>query len=301
MRLTGALVLSSALVLSASGAEAQSDDPLTRAYPDGTCTYCEEWNVPQSPVRIHGDTYYVGTRGLAVILIASPEGHVLIDGALPNSAPLILENIRALGFELEDIALILNSHVHFDHAGGLAALQRATGAEVAATEASAPVLERGTALPGDPQYGELLDFPPVANVRRIAIGEPIHVGPIALTPYLTAGHTQGGTTWTWRSCDEEGCLDFVYADSQTPVSAEGFRFSDSASYPSVVTDFERGFEALETISCDVLVTPHPGASAFWQRLEQGRTGLVDREACTRYAEAGRQQLELRLESERGIR
>lgn len=289
------------LALSTTSAGAQADDALTRPYPVDDCSSCAGWNEPQAPVRIHGNTYYVGTRGLAAMLITSPEGHVLIDGALPNSAPQILANIRALGFEVDEIRLILNSHVHFDHAGGIAALQRATGARVAASVPSAAVLERGTSAVGDPQHGTLLDFPLVQNVQRFAEGETLRIGPIAVTPHLTAGHTPGGTTWTWRSCDDSGCLDIVYADSQTPISADGFRFSDSPTYPSVVADFTRGFRTLETLPCDILVTPHPGASSLWERLERGPAGLIDRRACSRYAAAGRQQLERRLQAERGTR
>jgi len=280
---------------------AQTGDPLTGPYTEEECSSCAGWNEPQAPVRIHGNTYYVGTRGLAALLITSPEGHVLIDGALPNSAPLILENVRALGFEVGDIRLILNSHAHFDHAGGIAALQRASGARVAASAPSAPVIERGASEAGDPQHGVLLDFPGVPDVQRFADGETLRVGPIAVTAHLTAGHTPGGTTWTWRSCDEAGCLDLVYADSQTPISADGFRYSDSHAYPAAVTDFERGFGTLETLSCDILVTPHPGASSLWERIERGPEGLVDREACRRYAANGRQQLARRLETERGGR
>lgn len=295
------LTVATLLALSDTAAAAQADDPLTRAYPQAACSSCAGWNEPQAPVRLHGNTYYVGTRGLTALLITSPAGHVLIDGALPSSAPLILANVRALGFEVGDIRLILNSHVHFDHAGGLAALQRASGAQVAASVPSAPVLERGTSAAGDPQHGVLLDFPPVRNVRRFADGETLRVGPIALTAHLTPGHTPGGTTWTWRSCDDAGCLDLVYADSHSPISADGFRYSDSPAYPSAVADFERGFRALEALPCDILITPHPSGSSLWERLERGSTGLIDRDACKRYAAAGRQRLRARLEAERGSR
>ena len=289
------------LALTSTPAAAQTGDPLTRPYPASACPSCAEWNEPQAPVRLHGNTYYVGTRGLSALLITSPGGHVLIDGALPGSAPMILDNIRALGFDVRDIRLILNSHVHFDHAGGIAALQRASGARVAASVPSAPVLERGTSTEGDPQHGILLDFPPARDVRRFADGETLRVGPIAITAHLTPGHTPGGTTWTWRSCDDAGCLDLVYADSHSPISADGFRFSDSPAYPAAVADFERGFRTLETLPCDILVTPHPGGSSLWNRLERGPQGLIDREACKRYAAAGRERLQRRLETERGPR
>jgi metallo-beta-lactamase class B len=285
------------LALSPSVAAAQAGDPLTRAYTAGECSSCAGWSVPRAPVRIHGNTYYVGTSELAALLITSPQGHVLIDGALPNAAPLILDNVRALGFDVRDIKLILNSHVHFDHAGGIAALQRASGARVAASALSAPDLERGGSAPGDPQHGSLLGYPPVKNVRRFAYGDTLRVGPIALTLHQTAGHTRGGTTWTWRSCADGRCLDMVYADSQSPISADGFRFTDSRAYPTAVADFERGFRTLETLRCDILITPHPSGSALWERLAGERGGLVDREACKRYAAESRERLRRRLETE----
>lgn len=265
---------------------------LTAAYPVEQCASCAEWNAPQEPFRIFGNTWYVGTRGLASVLVTSPDGHVLIDGGLPNSAPLILANIRALGFDIADVRLILNSHPHYDHAGGIAALQRASGAEVAASAPSAAVLEHGRAGPDDPQFEIHLDFPPVAGVRTLAEGEVVAVGPLSLTPHVTAGHTPGGTTWSWRACEADACLHLVFADSQTPVSADGFRFTGSPA----AAGFERGAALLERLSCDILVTPHPGASSFWERRASG-TGLVDRGACRRLAETSRQQLARRLAAE----
>lgn len=278
----------------AACASAPPDPVMTAAYSPEQCRACAEWNAPQSPFRIFGNTYYVGPRGLSAILITSDEGHVLLDGGLPNSAPLILENIAALGFDVRDVKLILNSHAHSDHAGGIAALQRASGARVAASAPSASVLERGGSGPDDPQFGELLEYHPVGDVQRIADGETLRVGALVLTAHLTPGHTPGGTTWSWRACEGDRCLDLVYADSQTPVSAEGFLFSRNTTYPTAVADFERGFATLERISCDLLMTPHPGASSFWERQE---SGFVDRDACRRYAQAARERLARRLTTE----
>jgi metallo-beta-lactamase class B len=272
---------------------AQRPDPHTAAYPDSLCPSCAEWNAPQPPFRIHGNTYYVGTRGLAALLITGAQGHVLIDGGLPNTAPLILESVRALGFAAADIKLILNSHAHYDHAGGIRALQIASGAGVVMSEASASAVERGKAVQDDPQHAIAFDFPAVPEVTRVAHGESVAVGPLTLTTYLTAGHAPGGTTWSWESCESGRCLTIVYADSQTPVSAEGFRFTGSGAAAA----FERGFALLEGLRCDLLITPHPGASAFWERIEAGEAKLIDAEGCRRYAAAGRRQLARRLEAE----
>lgn len=274
---------------------AAQGDTLARSARARECPSCAEWNAPQQPFRIHGNTWFVGTRGLSAILITSPGGHVLIDGGLPESASLIEANLRTLGFRMRDVKLILNSHAHFDHAGGIAALQRATGAAVAASAWSAGVMERGASPESDPQHGILLGYPAVSRVRTFADGETLRVGPLALTAHLTPGHTPGGTTWTWRSCDGTRCLEMVYADSQTPVSADDFKFSRNTTYPTALADFERGFAMLEGLRCDVLITPHPGASQLWERVAAGR--LADAEACRRYAASARRGLARRIAEE----
>ncbi len=293
------LLLSALLLLGACSPARQA--AVTEAPPAAgvtPCSNCAEWNVPHAPVRLYGSTYYVGTDGLGAVLVTSPEGHILIDGALQESAPLIAANVAALGFRMQDVKLILNTHAHYDHAAGLAALQQASGAMVAASPASAAVLEAGQAGPDDPQYAELLLIPmtPVRNVRRLADGETVRVGPLALTAHFTPGHTAGGTTWTWVACEGGRCLNMVYADSLTPVSEDGYRFSASTRYPTILSDFERSFATVEALPCDVLVTPHPGASTLFERVAAGT--LVDTTACMRYAAAARQRLEARLETER---
>lgn len=266
-------------------------DPLTRAYPDGLCTYCDEWIVAADPFKVFGNTYYVGTEGLASVLITSADGHVLIDGGLPNSAPLIEANIRALGFDVEDVEVILNSHAHFDHAGGLAALQRTSGARVLASPASRLSIRNGKSRPDDPQHGTLLDFPS-ADVEEIRAGDTVKVGSVSIVPHSTPAHTPGGTSWSWESCEADSCLQLVYADSQTPISADGFLYGDRAD----LNEVEEGYATLESLACDILITPHPSASSFWERRE-GAAGLVDVEACERYAATARESLSRRLTNE----
>jgi metallo-beta-lactamase class B len=205
-----------------------------------------------------------------------------------------------------DVKLILNSHAHYDHAGGIALVQRASGAAVAASPASARVLAAGASGPDDPQYGEVPTFPAVRSVRVLADRETVRVGPIALTAHWTPGHTPGGTSWSWSSCEGERCLALVYADSQTPVSADGFSFTRSTTYPTALRDFARGHAVLDRLRCDVLLTPHPSASQLWERVA-ARTGgggapaLVDSGGCRRYAASARAQLARRVAVESGTR
>lgn len=274
-----------------------------RAIADDDCEICMTWNEPVDPFRIFGNTYYVGARGLSSILITSPQGHVLIDGGLPESAPLIASNIVALGFALDDVKLILNSHAHVDHAGGIAELARESGARVMMSPWSANALRNGGGGPADPQFGALPAYPAYSHVQTVADGATIKLGELRLTAHFTAGHTPGGTTWTWTSCEDRRCADMVYADSLTAVSAPDFRFSSNSRYPSVLKDFERSFRTIAALDCDILLTPHPDASAFWQRREAQQdshgdpAAFVDTGACQTYVAIARKQLQARLRDE----
>lgn len=274
-----------------------------RAIADDDCDICMKWNEPVDPFPIFGNTYYVGARGLSSILITSPQGHVLIDGGLPESAPLIASNIVSLGFALDDVKLILNSHAHFDHAGGIAELARESGARVVMSPWSANAMRNGSGGPADPQFGALPNFPSFSHVQTVGDGETIKLGELRLTAHFTGGHTPGGTTWTWKSCEDHRCADMVYADSLTAVSAPDFRFSASTRYPRVLQDFANSFRAIAALDCDILLTPHPDASAFWQRREAQQdshgdpTSFVDTGACQTYVAIARKQLQARLHAE----
>ena len=267
------------------------------------CPQCAAWNVPQQPFRIFGNTYYVGTAELSAILVVDDAGLVLLDGALPQSAPLIDASIAALGFKTADIRLIVNSHTHFDHAGGLAALQRASGAMVAASPRALEALRAGKPNTDDPQFTIANNgFPRVPNVYVMGDGETRSVGDVRMTAHFTPGHTPGSTTWTWRSCEGARCVDIVYADSLNPVSADAFRFTGSATTPSIVESFERSIRTVETLPCDVLLSPHPGFFGMQEKLRRRNAGeadaFVDANACRAYAAAARTSLEQRIAREK---
>ena len=263
------------------------------------------WNETQKPFKVFGNTYYVGTKGLGSLLITSAGGHVLLDGALPESVPKIVANIRTLGFKVEDVKLIVNSHVHYDHAGGIGELQRLSGARVAASAPAAKVLMDGKSGPDDPQFGILPPLERVARVEVVKDGGTLKVGSLSVTVHDTPGHTPGGTSWSWQSCEGARCLNMVYADSLSPVSADSFLFTRTTTYPTVLQDFEKSYRTLEALPCDVVVTPHPGFTNLFDKLAEREAGkadaLVDAGACTRYAATGRKNLAQRVATERAVR
>ncbi len=276
------------------------------ADPPSVCDSCDEWNQPQKPFKLHGRSYYVGVRGLSAVLVGTSDGLILLDGGLPQSAPLIEENIRRLGFKVEDIRLIVNSHAHYDHAGGMARLQRDSGAVVAASASGAAALRAGRPTPDDPQFGR--DgregaFPRVGQVRVVRDKEELRVGDTAITAHLTPGHTPGSTAWTWKSCEAGICLDLVYADSLTAVSLDGFRFTGDRTHADVSETFKSSIATVAALPCDIMLATHPGASGLFERLERRGPSpvphpLIDKLACRAYADKARRNLDQRLQTER---
>lgn len=254
--------------------------------------------MPQQPFKIYGNTYYVGTHGLGSVLVTSDAGHILIDGALPESAPLIVASIRSLGFRVEDIKLIVNSHAHFDHAGAISAIQKLSGARVAVSPWTAAVMKKGAVPKDDPQFGTIEPIAPVARVETIHDGQTLSVGAAEVTAHFTPGHTSGGTTWSWLSCENGRCLNLIYVDSLTAVSAEGFLFTKTHA----VEDFERSIAFVDKAPCDILITPHPEVSNLFDRLAARATrpdALIDPKACHAVAESARDRLNKRIAAETG--
>jgi metallo-beta-lactamase class B len=214
-------------------------------------------SIPDEPFHIAGNLYYVGSTGVTAFLLTGPDGHVLIDGGYPETAPLIIGSIAKLGFDIEDVKVLLNSHAHFDHAGGLRALQEASGAQLWNSEGDADLVVHGGA--GDRTFGPLRflrvgRFPAPRVDHRFKDGDTIRVGPIALTAHVTAGHTPGCTSWTFpvRDGDRELLAVDVCSLSMLPF----MKLVEPESYPGIRADFERSFATLRSLPADIFLGSH---------------------------------------------
>lgn len=250
-----------------------------------------EWLAPVNPVRVFGKTYLVGFGGLNIALIDTGAGLILVDAGLPQAAPKILANVAKLGFRPRDIKYILSTEPHFDHAGGLAALVRDTGATVIASQRGAQALRTGRLAIDDPQLAYDSRFPPVQNVRVVADGQRLRLGDTTVIARATSGHTAGSMSWTWRSCEAGRCRSIVFGSSLNPVAGEGYRFSSPAGQ-AVVASFRRAHAIMNALPCDILITAHAEQSGGSGRF------ATTRGACRTYVRASQRALARRLETER---
>lgn len=226
------------------------------------------WSRPAAAFRVLGPIHYVGTEGLAAYLIRTPAGAILIDGTLEGNVPAIERGIAASEVRLQDVKLLLLSHAHFDHAGGLARLKRDTGARLVVGAGDARAVATGTP-PGETSYG-VIRFPAVAVDRAIRDGERVALGGVALTAVATPGHTPGCTSWRMRVTERGRPLDVLFLCSLTVA---GNKLVGYRAYPGIVRDFRATFARLQRERADAVLPFHPEQGRVFEQRREGR--LVD--------------------------
>lgn len=245
------------------------------AVPAQTPEQLQEWNTPVAPFRIIGNIYYVGASDVTSFLIVTPAGDIVLDGGLAQTAPQIEANVRTLGFKLNDVKILLNSHAHFDHAAGLAALQKSSGAKLIAMDGDAALLKNGGQ--GDFFFGGTKTFPAAEPDRVIHDGDTVSLGGTTLTAHLTPGHTRGCTTWTMTANDGEKDYNVVFVCSASVL--DGYQLVDHpgkpSSYPGIATDYEKAFRVWKSLPCDVFLAAHGQFFNLTQKREALKNGTKE--------------------------
>jgi len=255
-----------------------------------------DWRQPFDPIKIVGNVYYVGTRGLSSFLIVTPAGGILIDSGEAASVPFIRANVEKLGFRVGDVKILLTGHAHFDHVGGLADLKRLTRAQVVAMDADQDALEAGTdrsALGGS-------GWTPVHVDRVIKDGDTVALGGTTLTAHLTPGHTQGCTTWTMEATENGRRYQVAFVCSVTVN--EGVHLVGNTRVPAIADHYARAFRVLRDLKADVFVAEH--GAVFDLEEKAGRVGggsnpFVDADGYRRFVDRSEQAYQKQLRAERG--
>ena len=228
------------------------------------------WNQPVEPFRIAGNIYYVGASDITSYLITTPKGHILIDSGFIETVPQIIANVKTLGFKIEDVKILLNSHAHYDHAGGLAELRRLTGASLMISEPDVELLAAGGK--GDPNFGDRFPFEGVRADKAFRDGAHIKLGGITLTANITSGHTRGCTTWTTETLHQGRKLKAIFVCS---TSAPGYKLFNNEKYANIFADYIRTFNFLEKLSPDIFLGSHGAIYGLEEKIGRMKNGSVD--------------------------
>ena len=254
-------------------------------------------NAPLEPFRIIGNVYYVGASEVTSFLITTPEGHLLLDGGFAETVPQIRENIKRLGFKLEDIKFLLNSQSHYDHAGGLAELKKLSNAKMVASEGDRPSLENGDR--NNFSWGDTLTYTPVKVDRVVKDGEEIELGGVRMKAVITPGHTPGCTTWTLPVKDNGQTYNAVFVCS---ASVPGYKLVGNEKYPNIVADYESTFRILKGLKADIFLAAHGSFFDLLGKAEKIRAGVrpnpfIDPKGYSDYAAAAEKSFRDKLAAE----
>ena len=252
-----------------------------------------EWYRPAAPYRIIGNIYAVGPEGIGVFFIPTTQGHILIDGGLPENAPMIARNIETLGYRVQDVRILLNSHAHFDHSGGLAALKELSGAELWASEGDRSALEGGFYLGWEDRHE--FDTPPVKVDRLVRDGDRVSLGGVTLRAALTPGHTRGCTSW-WMTAEQGGTSYETLFFCSASVAAN--RLSGPPQYEGIVADYRSTFERMRGWRPDVFLANHPAVAGMGEKRAAQQAGdplaFVERSGFPAFTEAAAADFEKKL-------
>jgi glyoxylase-like metal-dependent hydrolase (beta-lactamase superfamily II) len=270
-------------------AHAAPDTPATRKWR-------AELGRPIEPFRIVGNIYHVGASNIASYLIATSQGLILLDTGTREMLPMVQSSIVKLGFQLHDIKILLTSHAHWDHVEGHAAMKRATGAQVMAIAEDAPALASGKDLSAAGDIG----WEPIAIDRVLHDGEDVVLGDVTMHALLTAGHTQGCTTWTTTARDSGRSYSVVFVC--VPQAAAGVNLLGSKQQPTLADDLARSLRVLQGLNPDIYLDGHP-EEIFAGKIARLRAGevpnpLVDHAGYRKYLADCEADLQRRLAQER---
>ena len=283
-------LLSIALLFLSTGVSiAQVDDAERRA-----------WNRPVKPFRVVENIYYVGAEGVASYLITTPQGHILMDSGFSETVPRIQDSLNQLGFKLEDVKVLINSHAHFDHAGGLAQLKKLTGARLMISEADAQLISDGGRSDFQWRDNASFHFEPAVVDRLLRDKDEVKLGGVTMIARITPGHTKGCTTWTMKVREAGRDLDVVFVGSTT---IPGYKLLNNDVYPNIVKDYAYTFALLKTLRCDVFLAPHGSFFALDEKrslLDKGAktNPFIDPQSYRRFIDATERAYQKQLKAER---
>lgn len=264
--------------------------------PENSTAQSNDWTEPFPPFKIAGNLYYVGSKGLANYLITTPKGHILINSDMEENVPLIRTSVEKLGFKFTDIKILLISHAHWDHDGASDTIKNLTGAKYMVMDADVSVVESGGKA--DFHYGNdpTSLYKPTKVDRVLHDGDEVELGGTVLVAHLTPGHTKGCTTWTLKVVDGGKTYNVVIIGS--PNVNPGYRLVNNSGYPRIAEDYEKTFQVLKSLPCDIFLGAHGnyfGLETKYPRFkDEGLSVFIDPAGYKKYVEDKEQEFKKEL-------
>ena len=242
-----------------------------------------DYLVPFPAHHVIGNVYFVGSKGLGIYLVTTPQGHILINAGLEDSVPMIQQSVEKADFRFSDIKILLISHAHFDHDAGAARIKKLTGAKYMVMDADVPVVESGGKEDFFYAHTPGMLYPPAKVDRVLHDGDTVSLGGSVLTAHLTPGHTRGCTTWTMKVKERGESYDVVIVGS--PNVNEGYKLVNNVAYPQIASDYEKTFTVLRSLHCDVFLGAHGGyydMESKYARMSGGANPFIDPKGYENY-------------------
>jgi metallo-beta-lactamase class B len=242
-----------------------------------------DYLVPFPAHHVIGNVYFVGSKGLGIYLVTTPQGNILINAGLDESVPMIQQSVEKLGFRFSDIKILLISHAHFDHDAGGARIKKLTGAKYMVMDSDVPVVESGGGTDFAYAHTPGMLYPAAKVDRVLHDGDTVTLGDTVLTAHLTPGHTKGCTTWTMKAKEGGKSYDVVIVGS--PNVNPGYKLVNNAAYPEIAEDYEKTFRVLRSLHCDVFLGAHGNyydMESKYARMTASANPFVDPQGYQKY-------------------
>lgn len=215
-----------------------------------------EWHREFPAFRIAGNLYYVGTADLAIYLVHTSAGNILINSNFEEDIPALRKSITSLGFHYSDTKILLISHAHSDHDAATGVIAKETGAKLEVM--SEDVAEENRH----------------AHVDRVLHdGDTVELGGSKWVAHRTPGHTPGCTTWTSVLDDNGRRLNAVIIGS--PNVNAGYFLVGNKKYPKIADDYVKTFAVLKSLPCDVFLGAHGAYFGMKEKYKAFEAGNKD--------------------------